>query len=50
MCDHKDLNRFEVSAIIGLWRMGNYESIIADILEYPTDQVKEVINTYFDFN
>ena len=48
MYDHKDLNRFEVSAIIGLWRMGNHEILIAYILECTIDQVKKAINAYMN--
>jgi hypothetical protein len=40
------LNRFEMSAIIGFWRMGNKEAVIAGVMNVSLGAVYETIRYY----
>ncbi len=40
------LNRFQMSAIIGFWRMGNSESVIAGVMRCSLSAVFETIKYY----
>lgn len=40
------ITRFEQSAIIGLWRMGNSDAVISNILGIDLAQVFNIIDIY----
>jgi len=46
MCGHKDLDNFEISAIIGFWRMGNVDAVIAGVIGCELWQVQKAIRDY----
>lgn len=46
MAGYKDLNEHEMSAIIGFWRMGNEDIIIALIIQCKVWQVEKTIKEY----
>ena len=46
MAGYKDLTNFEISAIIGFWRMGNVEAIITAIVGCELWQVQKAIRDY----
>lgn len=46
MCGHKDLTLFEISVIIGFWRMGNIDTVIASVVVCEVWQVQQVIRNY----
>lgn len=46
MCGHKDLTVFEISAIVGFWRMGNVDAVIASVIGCEVWQVEQVIRNF----
>ncbi len=40
------VNRFEHSAIIGMWRMGNSDSVISNILNIDLSKVNGIVKLY----
>jgi hypothetical protein len=46
MCGHKDLTIFEVSAIVGFYRMGNIDTVIASVIGCEVWQVQQAIRNF----
>jgi len=50
MAGYKDLTNFEVSAIIGFWRMGNVDAVIVAIVGCELWQVQKAIRDFTFIN
>lgn len=47
---YTDLTKYEISAIIGFWRMGNEDGVIAAVIGCQIWQVQKAIRDYTFIN